>query len=335
MRLYEVNKTVVWGSDYIEHQYKDYGNSLVGSWAKYGTLTTSNPSIEDIVCMPCVRDTNRRIQNYANLDIFVPGSSSTRSYRVIGATKAEDFYDWSYGICKNMRTDQCWGYEHDYTFNIQRKPVANQSAETQYKFANRRFRNGILNRENNLFIKVRRSEGNYKKYWGIGWKFTPPTFIWPGLFKLEDPSSGYYVYLEMDSKYPVPTPHLPNTQWSSLHRKRGFLYESILTFRFFKANQKVDPPTTLEQLKVSHKEVNKTFMDIFPGSSGMRIQQFVYRENTDTTRKCKTKQIDWITEDEEDYVGKDNRYVPGYQSGFAGPFVSYFVRRNDVAQYFQ
>ena len=280
MKLYDVKKEVVWGETFIEYRYPMVDNFCIGKWQFYGSSMYSNPSNEMLICADCVTDTKRRERNFSELDSSQQQSemlfpnTSMRSYRVPGVTKHSDFYEWTYGVCKNAETGACWGPNHSYTFDVQRIQVNEGSGVTKYRFTTTKLFQGLPSSVDQLYINVTRERGSTVRYSGIGWKFSRPSFFWPGLFNREDPATMFYVYFEcttggLNCSVREELKDKPNLSWPSDWYRREWLFPSHMDFYFYRISDiKMPAPKTLEELHEDHIPVASTFVDIYPGGSG-------------------------------------------------------------------
>ena len=363
MKIFSVKKSVEWGPAFIEYRYDEKGTGMIGRWAHYGSSMVVNPSNKHLVCDYCVRDTNARLQNYGSLErsfqpSLYPDTSPIRSYRVPGVTKASDYYEWSLGVCNNPEKGACWGNRYEYLFDVQRRQVGEGSGVTQYRFTTSRMLNGLVNKVDQLYIKVERaSDYNYTTYRGIGSKLQSiPDFFWPGLFSRESKGSMFYVFLEINTNSPIPEGlrSKSNISWPYEYRNREYENPLRADFFFYKISDlKLPIPKTLAELHENHHPFASTFLDFYPGGCGMKVRQFLFVENTEETRKWDldwTQQQtvrsfyddrgdwlytpDWMKGRDESYVMRRNVFIPGYQSGMAGPFDSFYERINDTPVWF-
>lgn len=344
VKLFDVQRDVVWGEYNVEFRYPNKGNFLLGRWSKYSSSAFNVPSyMENFNCSSCVDDTEQRIRNWMQVEIphKTPFKSSGRTYRVLGITKKSDYYEWPYGRCTNP---ECWGPDAEYTFDVWRRQLPKDPSLTKYKFSTRKYFNGQEMFADHIFINMRRSEDEWTKYFGIGMKSNIRQFFWPGFMSGVHPSKLLYIYCELNSSLPVPVwmKKKPIQSWG-YNYERSYIYPTRADIFMYEA----DPGwswASKDDLDDFHKPLNRTYLDIYPGASGLRVSQFIYQSNTEDTPEWKLTQeekakilyaegerrhIFWRSHPFKQlhaHLERSEVYEPGYQDGYYGPMISYYTR---------
>ena len=317
---YKVNKTVIEGEFFEEHQYDLFPTTWEGQWKKSGVFIENNPSVENLTCQFCKNDWAARMKNK-------PISSKLRSYRVLGVTKPDDFWEWEHGRCGNIET--CWG-PRDRIWDVRKSNV-----KSKWSFAHHKVSKSSFETVDRMYVTLERGAGpSHLHYAGIAWKGSQSFDFWPYCLPIV-PAPSRFVHIEIASKTLVPHELMsqPVNEWPTYYMKPEFLNPNRITFRYFddkpieltKRN-----PTTLNDLKNYFPEIARTYVEMYPGGSGLKVSQ--YNKVSQFKVEEKRVMVDWLPSwwDESAYSG----FVPGKQAGWRGPVVSYWSRLDANRRYF-
>lgn len=309
----------------------------------YGGIVEETPSSAPVLCSFCLSDYKARKQNYGDMNVKI----KQRSYQVVGVTKPFNMYEWEKVICRNP-TGHCWG-PSERIFQVKAKK--DQLMLVHYKIGIR----GSEECVNRVYVNLRRGPSrHYHVYTGIGMCSNMRSFFWPGLFSegVRSQKKLHYYHVSMIPGDPLEE-HLkdqPIACWDQSYKTPSRFYPMMLNFEFFEATPHKAHPKTLQDLTQDHRPSHLTFIDMYPGCSGLRVSQFRWMNN-DILDKSSPLPL-WVTPGSTNYINAllyedwrprwidtnhlqpDNCFIPKHQDGFAGPVKSFWGRINDFNGYY-
>ena len=324
---YKVKKKVTEGDFFLEHQFSEFPQTFVGKWKKAGVLIENNPTTKDLTCSFCKDDWLKRCK-------INPCGRKLRSYRVVGVTEPDEFWEWEYGRCGNPTT--CWGpreriwdvRNHGSQWSFTHSKVFEQSEEKIEK----------------LHAKLERGSGsNNLQYTGIAMKTSQSRDFWPNCLPVA-PSPRRHIFITMASKEIVPPEYavLPKNQWPKTYQTPKYLNPNRMECRYFdepprqmpaiplteeeKRKRCKEVPTTLAALEDSFPEIARTYIEMYPGGSGLKVTQ--YKVIQQEKNEGKHEKVDMLSR-----WYAESTYS-GHMPGWAGPVVSYWARVDSNHRYF-
>ena len=321
-RKYDVKKQkVVRGSDFLEDTYNANPENLCGLWVKYGQGKIQNPSVEKVLCESCQDATLHYREKESILKM-------KRSYQVENFTEPRQLYEWDRVGCKG---ESCWGPKERY-FKVSRKNRKTYNEDGfQYMLSQFIVHDGG-NEEcvDRVYLNVQLKNSRKWIYEGIGSQRRIRQFFFPNLV---DKEQEHFVYVSCrqferstdNFKYPI--------VWKIEHFKKN---KEVLRF-----------PSSVKDLDDDHHPASRTFMELYPGGSGLRISQYKFVENVEfkpTTcyglsygtggLEINYSPPFWVQEINKDHLSPDEVFIENVQDGFCGPIVSFYERYHSNNSFF-
>ena len=327
-------KVVIRGPRFWEHVFPPKNENFIGIWEKCGTFVDlSNPSAKELLsCDSCINDRRTRNQMF-------PPSEALRSYQVRKVTKQNDFWLWEAGQCENKN---CWG-QKTRQWQVQRQK--NQYLFT-HKTSNRNVNTEVIDK---LYINMLQgSDIKRCGYFGVGRPVGRCAQFRP-MFNNEDFNKKRHVSCEMSSRKVLPE-NLTGIERSDCppyyQENPDFVFPNKIIFKIYEEPERektttltkaekdklcLSVPDTQEKLeKAGWPEVARTYVFMYPGGAGCRVEQFRNMEGKEREERERLAADDlpnWWPE------GKISGYIKDVQGGWAGPITS-FYRRIDTANKF-
>ena len=113
-------------------------------------------------------------------------------------------------------------------------------------------------------------------------------------------------------------------------------------------NKKVNKfPSSVKDLDDNHHPVARTYLELYPGGSGLRVSQYKYVKNSEF-KECRADILCyevggldikyspplWVKDLNEDHVSSAEVFIENTQDGFCGPIISYYVRYHANNSYY-
>ena len=249
-----------------------------------------------------------------------------------------------------VNSESCWGGA-EYLFQVKR------ANNFHYQFTNKRS-GEVVARFNATLERKYRPTSEHHVYEGIALTSKKMKMFYPHL--IDDCISPHYVYINLqpNKKLPQHLSHLYDVNmksWPAHYQVGSYLFPNHLTFEYFLETPNMKKtPTTISCLETNHLCVGITYLEMYPGSSGLRCTQYRRMINSDfanfpseelrryhESRKRKNcilyeeeprfDQASWI---DNSHVFDYEAFVPNYRNGLCGPVVSFWARVNDNNSWF-
>jgi hypothetical protein len=323
---YKVMKNVTEGEFFEEHRYSKFTEHFLGKWLKAGVFVESNPSVKDLLCDYCRQDWNARRS-------LKPLRSKLRSYQVVGVTKPDEFWEWEQGRCANVET--CWG-QRDRIWDVRRSRNGERYSFNHHKLSTETQKEETVDK---TYATFQRGAGNLNlEYTAIARKTSQCLDFFPNCLPLVE-SPKRHIFITMASKKNAPKNilQLPKNQWPMFYQTPQYLNPNRMEFRYFDEQKKdtqgkqfsssqkkricEEVPSSLTALENSFPEVARTYIEMYPGGSGLKVSQYKMVNQWKIEEKRET--VDWLPSWwDNPYSG----YIPNIQHGWKGPIVSYWCR---------
>ena len=300
----------------------------MGKWKKTGTLCISSAA-KALACKSCNDD-------WAARSCYNLAKRKLSSYRVIGVTEADEYWEWEAGRCGNLST--CWGNK-ERIWDVRR-------SKDRFSFSHLRVHPHSEEVVDRIYTKLERGTGKDNlSYYGVVMKTSQSRDFWPNCLDII-PKPMRHVHIKMSSKSALPERYI-----STSRNERPPYYQTPeycnpfrIEFRYYDEPEAMLPRPEREDFlrhvnmkdysiaTLNHycKEIARTYIEVYPGGAGMRVLQ--YKWIPQWKEQGKREPVDWLPYWwlEDNYSG----YIEGKQHGWQGPIISYWSRVDSINRYF-
>ena len=170
----------------------------------------------------------------------------------------------------------------------------------------------------------------------------------PNLIDSEQRKPTYFMHLGMSQSSPPPKEDQPSTALS---------YSQTAVIEYFRQDDTVrEIPKTYKDLQSKHFPVAISYLELYPGSAGLKLTQFKFLRNNELklfNKEGVHYKDDWLTvqamssseriqyfkwenwaSDYSQYIEERGSFIENRRDGYGGPIISYYARHSDSNGWF-